>query len=146
MDWASINDDTAGIGYGRNWTYLVTADLTADGREMTGIRLTRYNPRPNPSAREIATEAAANVIIFPLGRAGGRPAMVPELAALMEAAKTYAERFESGHDLPGYAAWRHPLVTRSGRVLSEADIDALVAEAEAGYGITGGESDGCASC
>jgi hypothetical protein len=55
----------------------------------------------------MAVEAARNVVVFPLGRGPGRPGGEPEMAALMEAAKTWAERFEAGESLEGYPAWQH---------------------------------------
>jgi hypothetical protein len=133
MDWASVRDDTAGMGYGERWTYLVTADMSADGEEVTAVRLSRYSTQVIPRVSEAALDAAANAIIFPMGRGGGRPGglLALEIASLMEMAKAYAERFEAGESLEGYPAWQHRR-----RVLRDA----------VGGSVFEGGSDGCASC
>jgi sugar phosphate isomerase/epimerase len=130
MDWRPAHDGRAALGSGRAWVYLVSGDVSADGEEVTAVRLTRWL-RPNqtakmfPTAVTLAAEAAArNVIVFPIGRGPGRPAGEPELAALMAMAKDYAERFEAGGDLEAYPHWRQPLP-----VLDLADnIEILMAE------------------
>jgi hypothetical protein len=60
---------------------------------------------------DVTEQASRNTIVFPMGRGPGRPGMEPELAALVETAKTYAERFEAGHDIDGYPHWQRRLRT-----------------------------------
>ena len=104
MEWNYLADASGIIAPGDRNVYLVTWDCS--GGDVTGVRLTRYLARPNPSAFAVAQEAARNVIVFPLGRGPGRPGGEPELAALAESAKTFAERYEAGESLEGYPAWR----------------------------------------
>lgn len=116
--------------YGVSWGYLVV-------HGETGVRLSRFSvdlAAENLTAA-LAAETMRNVIVFPLGRGPGRPGGEPELAALMEAAKTYAERYEVGESLEGYPAWQQPIVTKTGRVLTDADTEALADEAEHGYDV-----------
>jgi signal recognition particle GTPase len=61
-----------------------------------------------------------------MGRGPGRPGGAPEVAAHMEVAKLFAERFEAGEDLDGYQHWQQPL-----RVLADGDVDVLVEEISA---------------
>jgi hypothetical protein len=96
MDWRMAEFETQASAKGRVDTYLVFGDE----RE---VRLTRHRSVLYVNR---AYEAARNVIVFPMGRGPGRPAGVPEIAALMESAKHYAERFEAGESLEGYPAWR----------------------------------------
>jgi hypothetical protein len=105
VDWNWLADGSGIIASGERDVYLVTQDHSKG--EATGVRLTRYRPWVSAPRTEVAAEAARNVIIIPLGRGPGRPAMEPELAALMESAKVYAGRFEAGESLKGYPAWQH---------------------------------------
>jgi hypothetical protein len=102
MDW--MKGQAALYAYGHEHGYLVI-------REETGVRLTRFRIAAGADglAAVVALEAARNVIIFPLGRGPGRPGGEPELDALAESAKMFAEKFEGGADLDrdGYPAWRH---------------------------------------
>lgn len=130
MDWRIIRDGLAALGSGRAHVYLVSGDVSADGGEVTAVRLTRWT-RPValdrtflPAVAQAAEQAARNVIVFPLGRGPGRPCGEPEIAAHMEVARLYAERFEAGEDLDGYPAWQRPLRARPG------DVRALVGEIE----------------
>jgi hypothetical protein len=131
MDWRVIHDGLAALGSGRIHVYLVSADMSADGAEVTAVRLTRWI-RPNPSAAAslaavtlAAEEAARNVIVFPLGRGPGRPAMGLEVAAHMDVARLFAGRFEAGESLAEYPQWQQPL-----RALADGDVDVLVEEIE----------------
>jgi hypothetical protein len=87
--------------YGREYGYLV---LTGE-RE---VRLSRFSIAAGASCLValVAAEATRTAIIFPLGRGPGRPGGAPELAALAESAKRYAERFEAGEDIDGYPHWQ----------------------------------------
>lgn len=105
MEWRILEDETGAQARGREHDYLVTGDLSVDQAEVTGVRLTRW--RRFPGGMASVRDASRNVIVFPLGRGPGRPAGEPEIAALMQAAKNFAETFESGRDLEGYAAWQH---------------------------------------
>lgn len=143
MEWFEW---TGGGGYscerqfsarGKVDTYLVFGDE----RE---VRLSRHRSVLYVNR---AFEAARNVIIFPLGRGPGRPAMEPEVAALMAAARLHAERFEAGESLEGYPQWQHGqrLVPNEGlisssqrRVLTDADVQGLADEAERGYDVNDG--------
>lgn len=95
--------------YGANFGYLVVPDLRGSGTAPAGVRLSRFSIAAGTQGLSsvVARESAVNVIVFPLGRGPGRPAGEPELAALTETAKGYAERFEAGEDLEGYPAWQH---------------------------------------
>jgi hypothetical protein len=128
MRWMPGQDKV--FAYGVSWGYLVL-------RSETDVRLSRFSIEL--AARDlsagVAAEVMRNVIVFPLGRGPGRPGGEPELNALMESAKAFAERYEDGGDFEGYPAWQQPLVTRTGRVLTGADVQALADEAERGYDI-----------
>jgi hypothetical protein len=95
MDW--IGSDRLVSARGKVNTYLVFGDE----RE---VRLSRHRSVLYVNR---AFEAARNVIIFPMGRGPGRPAGDPEVAAHMEVARMFAERFEAGEDLEGYPQWQH---------------------------------------
>lgn len=97
MDWNEMSGFW--IASGRQHVYLVDVD------EVLGVRLTRWLARPNQAATEVARQAARNLIVFPMGRGPGRPAGEPELAGMAAMARDYAERYERGDSLPGYAAW-----------------------------------------
>jgi hypothetical protein len=107
MQWDILPDGLGAVGRGRRDFYLVTGDAGPDGREVTSVRLTRWHGADGLFPALVADEASRNVIVFPLGRGPGRPAMEPEVAGLMSTARGYAERFEAGEDLEGYPAWRH---------------------------------------
>lgn len=99
MQW--MQGQAALFAYGSEHGYLVI-------REETGVRLTRFRIAAGADglAAVVALEAARNLIFLPLGRGPGRPGGDPELAALIESAKTIAERFESGED-PEFTGWQH---------------------------------------
>jgi hypothetical protein len=100
MDWHGIGGRGGGIySWGEHSTYLVSV-LDHE------VRLSRFSvPAVTPLA--MAAEAACTVIVFPLGRGPGRPGGEPELDALAESAKVYAERYEAGESLEGYPHWQH---------------------------------------
>lgn len=104
MDWHEIGTSRWSYGWADGVTYLVAVF----DRE---VRLTRFRlpfaSDGDAEQLELAAEAVRNVITFPLGRGPGRPGGEPELAALAESAKTFAERYEAGESLEGYPAWRH---------------------------------------
>jgi hypothetical protein len=99
MDW--ITGKTAAFAYGREHGYLVIA-----GEHE--VRLARFSVSAAAGClmSVVAREAAESTIVFPLGRGPGRPGGEPELAALAETAKTYAEAYEGGQSLPGHPAWQ----------------------------------------
>jgi hypothetical protein len=99
MHWYEIGASRGVYAWGSGTTYLVSV-LDYE------VRITRFRS-PGTSPLDMAVEAARNVVTFPLGRGPGRPGGEPEMAALMEAAKTWAERFEAGESLEGYPAWQH---------------------------------------
>jgi hypothetical protein len=113
------------IAYGREHGYLVA-------REEAGVRLARFSIARVETGAAVAAvgEAVRSVLVFPLVRGPGRPGGEPELDALMETAKTYAETFEAGQDLLGYPAWRHEHAPVP--PLRIAELDDLAAEAEDG--------------
>jgi hypothetical protein len=113
------------IAYGSEHGYLAA-------RDDAGVRLARFSIARVASGASVAAvgEAVRSVIVFPLGRGPGRPGGGPELDALMETARTYAEAFEAGQDLLGYPAWRHEHAPVP--PLRIAALDALAAEAEDG--------------
>jgi hypothetical protein len=128
MDWRVIHDGLAALGSGRVYVYLVSADLSADGSEVTAVRLTRWSRPAAVTAATIALvaeEAARNVIVFPLGRGPGRPAMGLEVAAHMDVARLFAGRFEAGESLAEYPQWQQPL-----EALADGDVQVLVEEIE----------------
>lgn len=128
MEWSRLPDGSGIIALGADTVYLVSPDR--QNGDATGVRLTRYRSlRPTGAAQE----AARNVIVFPLGRGPGRPVGEPELAALTESAKVYADRFEAGESLDGYPYWQHEYRTKAGRVLTDTDLQALADEADRGY-------------
>lgn len=100
MQW--IAGQSCTFAYGHEHGYLVVP-------EATGVRLSRFSIACVASDAAVAAIVGAvrSVIIFPLGRGPGRPGGEPELAALAETARRYAEAFESGLDLDGYPAWQH---------------------------------------
>jgi hypothetical protein len=100
MQWMQGRDST--FAYGRAHGYLVAR---GDGE----VRLTRFSivKAECGLAAAVALEAARNVIVFPLGRGPGRPGGEPELDALTEAAKSFAENYEAGADALAYPAWQH---------------------------------------
>jgi hypothetical protein len=106
-NWMRLTGDSGICAAGARHMYLVTLDVTAAG-ELTAARLTRWVVQERPAPLFLAGEAVRNVIIFPLGRGPGRPAMEPEFAALIAVAKAYAEKFEAGESLEGYPAWQQP--------------------------------------
>lgn len=103
MDWHEIGTSRWSYGWADGVTYLVAVF----DRE---VRLTRFRlpfaSDGDAEQLELAAEAVRNVITFPLGRGPGRPGGEPELAALAESAKTFAERYEAGESLEGYPAWQ----------------------------------------
>jgi hypothetical protein len=114
MEWNWLPDGSGIIAPGAADVYLVTEDMNSHGSDVSAVRLSRWTARPNPSAVEVATEIMRNVIILPLGRGPGRPAGNPEVRALLDMAKSYAERYEAGTPLEGYPAWRRPLPAWTG--------------------------------
>lgn len=100
MRWMNSKDGV--FAYGVSWGYLVV-------RGETDVRLSRFSVDLVASnlTAAVAAETMRNVVVFPLGRGPGRPGGEPELAALTEAAKGYAERYEAGESLEGYPAWQH---------------------------------------
>lgn len=102
MRWMPGQDKV--FAYGSEHGYLVL-------RSETDVRLSRFSIEL--AARDlsagVAAEVMRNVIVFPLGRGPGRPGGEPELAALMESAKSWAERYEGGEALAGYPAWQQPM-------------------------------------
>jgi hypothetical protein len=127
MDWRIIHDGLAAVGTGRVYVYLVSGDVSADGSEVTAVRLTRWIRPTEVTAAAVtlvAEEASRNVIVFPLGRGPGRPGGALEVAAHMDVARLFAGRFEAGENLDGYPHWQQPLP-----VLDLADnIEILMAE------------------
>jgi hypothetical protein len=99
MDWIKV--ERVQFAYGAEHGYLV---LTGE-REVRLARFLVATGARGLTART-ARESAESVIVFPLGRGPGRPGGAPELTALAESAKAYAERFEAGLDLEGYPAWQ----------------------------------------
>jgi hypothetical protein len=102
MDW--VKGKGIAFAYGAEHGYLVS---TSD-RE---VRLARFLMSTGIAGLTAVTarEAMESVIVFPLGRGPGRPGGEPELRALTESAKVYAERFEAGESLPGFPAWQQPM-------------------------------------
>jgi hypothetical protein len=112
VNWTWLADGTGIIAPGTEEVYLVLQDRHKG--EVTGVRLTRYlaHARKEEMAGQLQPlrDGVRNVIVMPLGRGPGRPAGEPELAALMETAREYAEKYEAGGNLVGYPAWqREPL-------------------------------------
>jgi hypothetical protein len=100
MNWMTGEGWT--LAYGRTHGYLV---VTTE----RDVRLSRFNIliANEGLAARLATGVTRTAVIFPLGRGPGRPGGAPELAALAEAAKTCAERYDAGESLDGYPAWQH---------------------------------------
>ena len=99
MYWMTGTDCV--FAYGQQHGYQVL-------RGETEVRLARFTiglARRGLVAAVVA-EAARSVIVFPLGRGSGRPGGEPELDALMEAAKVYAEHYEAGESVEHYPAWQ----------------------------------------
>jgi hypothetical protein len=99
MDWMTGKDKV--FAYGSEHGYLVL-------RGETDVRLSRFSVElaAGNLTAAVAAETMRNVIVFPLGRGPGRPGGEPELNALTESAKVYAERYEVGESLEGYPAWQ----------------------------------------
>lgn len=100
MDWTTGKNAT--FAYGRAHGYLVV-------RGEYEVRLSRFSTEMAAAGLTASVAAAVtrSVIVFPLGRGPGRPAGEPELAALEDTARLYAERFENGTSLDGYPDWQH---------------------------------------
>jgi hypothetical protein len=99
VHWYEIGASRGVYGWGDGVTYLVSV-LDHE------VRLSRFRS-PGTSPLDMAVEASRSTIVFPLGRGPGRPGGEPELAALAESAKGFAERFEAGESLDGYPHWQH---------------------------------------
>jgi hypothetical protein len=101
MDWVKGRSCT--FAYGAEHGYLV---VTGEAE----ARLARFSVQAAGDGllAAVAREVTESTIIFPLGRGPGRPGAEPEVAALAECAKSYAERFEAGESLEGYPAWQQP--------------------------------------
>jgi hypothetical protein len=99
MQWMAGKDYV--LAYGRTHGYMAV-------RSETDVRLTRFNILVANSglAARLVLGVTRTMIVFPLGRGPGRPGGEPELNALLESAKTFAERFEAGGDFEDYPAWR----------------------------------------
>jgi hypothetical protein len=92
VDW--MRSQHGFFAYGAEDGYLVLVS-------EEGVRLTRFSIAAGAEGLTAVTarEAASTVIMFPLGRGGGRPGGAPELAALAEVAKVYAEAYEDGQEV-----------------------------------------------
>jgi hypothetical protein len=101
MQWMTGEGWT--LAYGSGHGYLVTLSEIE-------VRLTRFSISESGLAAKLALGVTRTTIVFPLGRGPGRPGGAPELAALAESAKGYAERYEAGESLEGYPAWQHAAV------------------------------------
>ena len=108
MDWATGKDKV--FAYGSEHGYLVI-------RSETDVRLSRFSVElaAGNLTAAVAAETMRNMIVFPLGRGPGRPGGEPELNALVESAKVWAERYEAGESLPGYRAWQQPMPEQEAR-------------------------------
>lgn len=104
MDWNWLPDGSGIVAAGERFAYLVVTESALG--QVRAVRLTRWEAKPNGSVAGAAAELARNVIVFPLGRGPGRPAGAPEVAALIESSKRYADQFEAGGSLDGYPAWQ----------------------------------------
>jgi hypothetical protein len=110
MEWIEIDTGTRYrllAANGESHAYEVFTDVN------DAVHLTRWThtgtPLPEDMSAfvlEFARQVARNAIVFPMGRGPGRPGMAPELDALVEAAKVFAERFEAGQDIDGYPHWQ----------------------------------------
>jgi hypothetical protein len=107
ISWQVLPGSTDAVGYGWRDAYLVSGVASADGSEVTAVRLTRWRCADSGFPVLVADAAVVNLITFPMGRGPGRPAGQPEVDALMRTARDYAEKFEGGGDLEGYPAWQH---------------------------------------
>lgn len=105
MEWESLTMPCGEVAEGEFWAYLVVVESARVGVVLTRVRKGHLAP---PVLFPLATagDGARNAVFFPLGRGPGRPGGEPELAALMESAKVYAERYEMGENLEGYPAWQ----------------------------------------
>jgi hypothetical protein len=105
MQW--MTGDGWTLAYGREHGYLV-ATGEAD------VRLSRFSIliADQGLAAKLALGVTRTTVILPLGRGPGRPGGSPELAAMAETAKGYAEAYERGESLEGLFAdgspWRRP--------------------------------------
>ena len=135
MEWEAITWRAGHMALGKEYAYLVVIEP-----EGPGVVLTRFQKacldRPYLHMKAIA-HATASSIQFPLGRAGGRPALPTEIEALVESAKTWAERFEADGADFGALGWRtgqssEPRVTMAElrRDSFEADDRAAVARVQ----------------
>lgn len=104
MEWYWLPDGEGVIASGRENVYLIAADLSAG--LVTGVRLTRWRGRPNPAAWDTALEASRNVIAWPFDVPC--PAGSLEVAVLLDTARDYADRYESGEPLEDHPAWQQP--------------------------------------
>jgi hypothetical protein len=116
MKWEILSDGTGAYARGRSRrVYLAATYTSAGGSRVAGVRLTWFPeavPMHEPMAEALAV--MRNTVVLPLGRGPGRPADEPEVAALVEMARAYAERFEAGESLPGLTGWQHPAKLRVG--------------------------------
>lgn len=110
MEWIDVSNGSpfrAVAANGELHAYQVFSDSTHT------VRLTRWAHTGIPSPEgmsdfvlDFARNVSRNTIVFPMGRGPGRPGGEPELDALVEYAKTYAERFEAGQDIDGWPHWQ----------------------------------------
>jgi hypothetical protein len=101
MQWESISARASEVAEGREYTYLVSVDPDPPAIVLSRVRKGHLD-RPWLALFAV-THAATSAIRFPLGRGPGRPGGEPELAALAESAKAWAEKFEAA---AGALDWR----------------------------------------
>jgi len=107
MEWTYLENGPGQGAGGKAFRYAVVPDVSASGLEV-GVRLTRWPVETRMhDPYQAGAEALRCAVAFPLGRGPGRPGGAPELAALAEVAKGFADAFEAGQDMAGYPAWQH---------------------------------------
>jgi hypothetical protein len=111
VEWEKLTMPCGEVADGKFWAYLVVVEQARPGVVLTRFRKGFLGHPGVPLPLPLAGDAARNAVFFPLGRGPGRPGGEPEVAALAESAKTFAERFEAGSALEGYPAWQCPPVT-----------------------------------
>lgn len=112
MNWEKLVPGHRYAATGHDWGYLTALSCDASG-DVLAVVLTRWPAsfagRGDLSFAQVAANVAVNTIRFPFGRGPGRPGMRTdgEIAAMFALAQEYAERYEAGEDLPGYAEWTY---------------------------------------
>lgn len=125
MEWIEIDTGTRYRQVAANGE-LHAYQVFSDSTDTVHLTKWMHTGIPSPEGMsdlvlDLARQASCNTIVFPMGRGPGRPGGEPEVAALIESAKLYAERFEAGQDIHGYPHWQRERSTAKFRSTGDAN-------------------------